>query len=92
MLVREKQKKARKEGCLTVRNRRESKREKEGKRDGVRPEGSDGRLSWFMFLCFVFPVILSPVLGFKTFTFCNDQEAVLLQFVTQVSIFYKLSV
>lgn len=61
MLVRKEQKTARKEG-LRVRSRGESKREKEGKRDGVRPEGSDGRLSWFMFLCFVFPVILSPVL------------------------------
>lgn len=61
MLVREKQKKATKEEWR-VRNRRELKREKEGKKDGVRPEGSDERLSWFMFLYFVFPVILSPVL------------------------------
>lgn len=70
MLVRQKQRKARKEGWIRVRIRRESKREKEGKRDGVRPEGSNERLSWFMFLCFVFPVILSPVLWINTSTVC----------------------
>lgn len=69
MLVRKKQKKARKEGWLRVRNRRVKERERR-KRDGVRPEGSDERLSWFMFLYFVFPVILSPVLWINTFTFC----------------------
>lgn len=54
-------------------NRWESKREKEGKKDGVRPEGSDERSSWFMFLCLVFPVILSPVIWIF---FCNSQDVV----------------
>lgn len=89
MLVREKQKKARKEGWMRVRNRRESKREKEGKRDGVRPEGSDERLSWFVFLCLVFPVILSPVLWINTFLFCNNQEAVCSQ--TKADIYNHLT-
>jgi len=65
--VSQKQEKARKEGWLRLRNKRELKREKKGKRDGVRPEGSDERLSWFMFLCIVFPVILSPVLRINAF-------------------------
>ena len=64
---------------MRVRIRRESKREKEGKRDGVRPEGSDERLSWFVFLCFVFPVILSPFHRINTSAvlFYNNQKVVL---------------
>lgn len=37
-------------------------RRKEGKKDGVRPEGSGERSSWLMFPSVVFPVILSPVI------------------------------
>lgn len=43
------------------RDRGES-REKEGKKDGVRPEGSGERSSWLKFPSVVFPVILSPVI------------------------------
>lgn len=60
-----------KEGRMAegLKQERVKEREREGKRDGVRPEGSDERLSWFMFLRFVFPEILSPVLWINNF-FC----------------------
>lgn len=58
MLVKERQKTAKKE---MDRDRGES-RKKEGKKDGVRPEGSGERSSWLMFPSVVFPVILSPVI------------------------------
>lgn len=57
MLVNERQKTARKNG-----QRQRRTREKEGKKDGVRPEGSGERSSWFLFPSVVFPVILSPVI------------------------------